>query len=287
MKHILLIILITLLFNNKIVAQTIDSKLLKKEQAIQNLFEKIKQTKNDNEIITLNKEILNLFEKALKNKKSFDYDFNKLVNMSKLKSEDKKFKIYTWNLPFSNGTYKYYGFCQYKFTKKIILYQLIDNSSKIEMPEKEILKNTNWYGALYYKILTNTYNNKTYYTLLAWDGNDDFTNKKIIDVLYFENKELFFGQPIFNYENKTINRIIFEYTKQVKMMLKYNKELNQIIFDHLSPSQKKFKDQYIYYGPDMTYDGLEFKNGYWNLKSNIVLKNKKEEIKKEPIKTSY
>jgi len=286
MKQILTILLITFLLNNKIVAQTIDSKLLKKEQEIQNLFEKIKQIKNDDEIFKLNKEVLNLFEKALKNKKSFDYDFRNLINMSKLKSEDEKLKIYTWNLPFSNGTYKYYGFCQYNNKNKTIIYKLNDNSEKIELPEKEILKNTNWYGALYYKILTNTYNKKTYYTLLAWDGNNDFTNKKIIDVVYYENKELFFGQPIFNYENKILNRIVFEYAKQAKMMLKYNEKLKIINFDHLSPSQKNFEGQYIYYGPDMTYDGLEFKNGFWNLKQNIVLKNKKE-VKKEPIKTSY
>ena len=69
-------------------------------------------------------------------------------------------------------------------------------------------------------------------------------------------------------------------------MLKYNQEFKLIVFDHLSPSQKKFEGQYLYYGPDMTYDGLEFKNGFWNLKSNIVLKNKKQ-IKKEPIEKSY
>jgi len=284
---ILLLIFTFLSFNVIINAQTINKELLEKEKSIQNLFEKIKQTKNNEEIIKLNKEIVNLFEKALKNKSSFDYGFSRLVNISKLASSDEKFKIYTWNIPFSNGTYKYFGFCQYKKNKKAILYKLNDNSDKIKSPEKKVLDNNNWYGALYYKLLTNTNNDKTYYTLLAWDGNNDFTNKKIIEIASVDKKKIVFGQPIIKYENKILNRLVFEYTKQARMMLKYNKKLKYIVFEHLSPSQKKFEGQYIYYGPDMTHDGLEFKDGFWNLKPNIELRNEKVDVDMKNIKSSF
>ena len=289
MKKITLIILIYIFIasNNNAISQTIDKAILKKEKSIQNLFEKIKQTKNDEEIIKLNKEILILFEKALNNKNSFGYDFRNLLNISKLKSSDEKFKIYTWNLPFSDGTYKYFGFCQYKKNKKTILYKLTDNSNKIKLPENKTLSNNNWFGALYYKILTNTFNDKTYYTLLAWDGNNDFTNKKIIEVALIDKKKIIFGQAIFKFENKILNRIDFEYTKQAKMMLKFNDKLKLITFDHLSPSQKQFEGQYIYYGPDMTYDGLEFKDGFWNLKQGIDLRNKKTEKETKNTETSF
>ena len=282
-----IIIFMFLILNNNAISQSVDKALLKKEKSIQNLFEKIKQTKNDEKIINYNKEVLILLEKVLKKKNSFDYDFRNLINISKLKSSDNKFKIFTWNIPFSDGTYKYFGFCQYKKNKKTVLYKLNDNSNKIDKPEKSILENNNWYGALYYKILTKIYKDKTYYTLLAWDGNNDFTNKKIIDVALVGKEKIIFGQPIFKFENRIINRIVFEYANQVKMMLKYNEKLKYIVFDHLSPSQKKFKGQYIYYGPDMTHDGLEFIEGYWGLKSNIVLRNKKVEKKERNTKKSF
>ena len=277
MKNIKVIIavFIFLISGYETIAQVFDKKLANYETSIQNLFEDIKKTKNDEDIIKINKEILILFEKALKNRSSFDYHFVKLMNMSKLSSSDEKFKIYTWNIVFKDGTYKYFGFCQFKKNKKakVVLFKLNDNSESIELAERKILTNKNWFGALYYKLLTNTYKDKTYYTLLAWDGNNDFTNKKIIDVVYINNNEIFFGQPIFKNDNKTLNRVVFEYTKQARMMLKFNEKLKYIVFDHLSPSHKKFEGQYIYYGPDMTYDGFYFKKGFWWLKHNVKGRN--------------
>ena len=80
------------------IAQVSNKKLANYETSIQNLFEDIKKSKNDEDIIKINKEVLILFEKALKNKSSFDYHFAKLMNMSKLSSLDEKIKIYTWNI---------------------------------------------------------------------------------------------------------------------------------------------------------------------------------------------
>ena len=40
-----------------------------------------------------------------------------------------------------------------------------------------MLSENSWFGALYYKIIP-VVKNKTYYTLLGWDGNDMFSNKK-------------------------------------------------------------------------------------------------------------
>ncbi|MBN2756329.1 MAG: hypothetical protein JXR51_04055 [Bacteroidales bacterium] len=292
MTHYKIIIITVLAFfisKANIISQTNNNKIADYEISIQNLFDSIIKSSIDEKRVKLNAEILDLFEKALNEKNSFQYKFDKLVNISKLNSSDNQIKIISWNLPFSDGTYKYFGFIQYlkKKSNVTLTLKLNDKSDEISSPEKETLTNENWYGALYYKLLTNSYKNKTYYTLLAWDGNDDFTNKKIIDVLYIKNKKAYFGQAIFKTDNTSSKRIVFEYTKQAKMMLKYDEKLKLIVFDHLSPSQKKFEGQFIYYGPDMTQDGLEFKDGFWILKSNLDLRNSEPENKGKPIETSF
>ena len=64
--------------------------------------------------------------------------------------------------------------------------------------------------ALYYKIIPVIKKNKTYYTLLGWDGNDMFSNKKIIEILEFKKSKLQFGNSMFVYPNqRTKKRLYF------------------------------------------------------------------------------
>ncbi|MEN8121966.1 MAG: hypothetical protein ABFS35_16570 [Bacteroidota bacterium] len=257
------------------------------EDSIQSLFTKIIATKNDNDKLKYNSEIEKLFNEVLLKKSTFEHPFHKLKNVSKLSSDDGLLRIFTWNLPYNNGTYEYFGFIQVKSKNKhISLFKLSDKSNAINTPQNKVLDNDSWYGTLYYKILTNTNKSKTYYTLFGWDGNDNFTNKKIIEILTIKSKKPQFGSPILKMGNKTHSRIIFEYAKQAKMMLRYDEQEKLIVFDHLAPSLKKFKGQYMYYGPDLSQDGLQFIDGYWILKPNLDMRNK-ENSNKKPIKTSY
>ena len=71
---------------------------------------------------------------------------------------------------------------------------------------------------MYYEIIPIKVNNKIYYTLLGWDGNDINTTKKIIDVLKFTpDSPPTFGANIFNQEEK---RIITEYNSRSTISLK-------------------------------------------------------------------
>ena len=257
------------------------------EDSIQSLFAKIILTKNDDEKLNYNKQIENNLAQALSKKSSYEYPFSKLQYVSKLASDDGKVRIFTWNIPFNDGTFQYFGFIQLKAKNNILLVKLIDKSIEIEKPQQSVLNSTNWYGTLYYKILTNTYKNKTYYTLLGWDGNDNFTNKKIIELLTIKRKKPQFGAAVFKMKNKTQTRVIFEYAKQAKMMLSFDEKLQLIVFDHLAPSLKKFEDQYMYYGPDLSQDGFVFIDGSWVLKENIDLRNENDKTDKKPIKTSF
>ncbi|MCG8410461.1 MAG: hypothetical protein MI739_04155 [Bacteroidales bacterium] len=275
MKSVKIFLLVCFSFSlNNLIAQ--DLNVLKEKEAIvKEYFAKLALEKNDKNKEKINKDILNEFRLALKQKESFYYKFSPLKNIGIINSNDKKVRIITWNLAFSNGTHKYFGFIQYKKSKRQIrTYELFDNSENIKNPEYAILGNANWYGALYYRIIVNKYKGKTYYTLLGADLNDLFTHKKIVEILHFDKKEnVVFGDKVFKNRNKALTRIIFEFNAQAKMVLSYNKKMEMIVYDHLSPSDPRFVGQYEFYGPDFSYDGLKYEKGIWNTYKEIDVRN--------------
>lgn len=246
------------------------------EIKIQKQFNALPNTPSTIERARLNDTILFLFEKVLQLDKSFFYPFDSLKNIGKLESDDRQLKIYTWNLPLENGKHNYFGYIQYynKNLKKYQIFQLRNNPEAIENADQVIFDYKHWQGALYYEIVTVKKDGKTYYTLLGFDFNDIFTSKKIIEVLSFnelENPE--FGAPLFQYEKPQQTRIIFEYSSRASMSLRYDAKRKMIVFDHLSPSQPSYEGKFRFYGPDFSYDGLRFENGFWQLQKNINITN--------------
>jgi hypothetical protein len=261
---------------NFISHNTDSASVNRNEQVLDSLFNSLYNAGNNSERERINNEIIIKFEKVLSIKESFSFPFDSLNNIGKILSPDKKLRLFTWNIPFSDGTHKYCGFIQYypPKAKDFNVYRLIDTKPGIDLPEEKILSDTNWFGALYYEIVEARHEGITYYTLLGFDFNNLLTSKKIVDILYFSNDTIpVFGKPVFNYQDKLLNRIIFEYSSKVSMSLKYNKNLKMIIYDHLSPSKPSYKDHYMFYGPDFSYDGLEFRNGTWNEIRDVDVRN--------------
>lgn len=270
------ILLSVLLFQNILTANDrIDQELKIYEDSIHYYFRLLTSETDDLKKLEFNNQILNKFNEILKDESSFYYPFTSLKNIGIITSEDDKIRIITWNLPFNDRTHKYYGFIQYKSSKKSYsVFELTDNSEKIQKPELAILTNKNWYGALYYKIITNKYKGLEYYTLLGADLNNLLTKKKIIDILYFDKEESpVFGEKVFKNKTIPISRVIFEFSSQTNMTLTYDEEKQMIIYDHLSPSRPSLSGQYEYYGPDFSYDGLKFERGIWNAYSDIDVRD--------------
>jgi hypothetical protein len=252
------------------------ASISKYEQTIRGLFKKILESDNDSKKEKINNEIIKKLEQVLAIEGSFSYPFDSLRNIGRIISKDNKLRIYTWNLPYNDGTHRYYGFIQYypPKEKKFLLFKLTDCSDDYQSPESMILTDSSWFGALYYEIIEMKYQEVAYYVLLGFDFNNLLTTKKIIEVLYFKDDKVpVFGKPVFFYGDKLCNRIIFEYSSRVSMGLKYNKDLKMIIYDHLSPSKPSFEGHFMYYGPDFSYDGLEFKDGVWKEVRDVDVRN--------------
>lgn len=185
---------------------------------------------------------------------------------SHLKSSDKVFDIFNWNISFEDGSFEYFCLLRLNETSEII--EFTDNSDKFYNPETKKLSSKDWFGALYYEIIP-VKAKPNYYTLLGWDGNNSYTTKKIIETMEIKGNQIIFGLPVLKNENETKSRVLFEYSSKAVMSLKYDDKEKLIIFDHLAPFQEGADDFYEFYGPDLSFDGYKLKKGEWIYTKNV------------------
>ena len=220
--------------------------------------------------------IKNLTE-VLQYEKSFRFPFDSLPTISRITSPDNKFRIFNWLLRKDNNTYQYFAIIHNynKKSKKYEIIPLIDNSANIRNPEQANLDAENWYGGLVYDIIYVKKSGRKYYTLLSYDLNNNFSKKKIIDVLYFSGQnKIKFGLPIFKTSNtKSQKRVIFEYDAKTLISVKYHPKEKKIIFDHLVPIRDDLKGLYEYYVPDGTFNSYNYNKGKWWLEEDIDVRN--------------
>lgn len=266
----LLLLFLVLLGTSNLFSQI---NLVEKEQQIKSEFESLILANTDSLKLSICNKIEKLFADILNKGQSFDYPFSELSNMGKLISPDQKFRIYNWNCVLGDGTYRYFALLQIKQQKSIRVEVLHDSKLVADMFHQ--YSTANWPGALYYQIIPFKNKSRNSYFLIGWDGNDFRTNKKIIEVFNFdENGQVTFGQPLILWRGKMLSRIIFEYAKQARMTIQYNEKEKQIVFDHLAPSSPIYQNQFEYYGPDFSYDALEYQKGKWVLVENVDVRNK-------------
>lgn len=250
-----------------------ESDWLKEQEEVQHLFDQMNTADEDDLRLAFNDSLLIKVRTILKKDESFSYAFDSVKNMGVLLSSDEKVKVYTWNVPFNDGTHQYFGFVQYKKGRREInTYELKDTSNGITSPENKLLDKENWYGALYYRILVNKNKGEVYYTLLGSDLNDFYTRKKLVEIIRFQNDNLVFGAPVFKNQEGIKYRLIFEYSAKAVMGLKYDENREMIVYDHLSPFQPGFEGNPHFYGPDFSYDGLKFERGIWNTYKDLDIR---------------
>lgn len=222
--------------------------------------------------VEANKQIIPRMVDALKVKNSYHYPFSALPHVSVIYAPDSTFRMITWTVRLRDEDYRYFGTLQ-KNSEEIDLVPLFDASLEIYNPEDTITGKNGWYGNIVYNILQKDINNVRYYFTLGWDGNNIFSDKKILDVFHFNEDSLVFGAPLFNVERDSIpiqtNRFILEYRNDASVGMNWDEELNMIVYDHLSPPNPAAKGNYLSYMPDGTYEGLSFDGKSWNYVSKV------------------
>jgi len=209
-----------------------------------------------------------IFVRALKNKNSFYYPFNSLTTISKLIPEDSTFKIFTWQMVVNDNVTRQHGAIQMKTDDgSLKLFPLIDKSDITINKEDTIGNNFGWMGAVYYKLIEKHAFGKNYYTLLGYDENNISSNKKIIEILTFNNGEPIFGGSYFSFQDNSVikkhnARYIMEYKKNASPRLTYDPDQDMIIYEHLISESGEPQKKYTYI-PDGDYEGLKWIDGRW------------------------
>jgi hypothetical protein len=242
------------------------------EDTLKTLGKTFINDENDLERKNANYKFIKTMVSALKVPNSFLFPFDSIKTISVLNSPDNRFRILTWPIMNQDGSYRFYGTIQMNTGGFLKMYPLEDYSPLLKNPEDSVTDNRKWLGAQYYKIIP-VYGAKTYYVLIGWKGNTVKSTKKVLDVLSFGNDGPRFGMPVFDGNGKTRKRVVFEYARQVSMLLRYVPEQNLIVFDHLSPPDAHMKDKPESFGPDLTYDGYKLKNGRWVYVEQLDMRN--------------
>lgn len=197
-------------------------------------------------------------------------------NVSVVIPGDKKFRLITWAVPsYSGDQYRYYGYLQIKEHKtgSLRTFTLADSTSSIRKPESERLRPDRWLGSTYYEVIHVKKKGKNFYTLLGWKGKDRLVTQKVIDILLLDNDQPKFGQAIFKTGKVFKSRVIFSYSSQATMSLRYDQSRKRIVFDHIGVPAGEVTDASVA-GPDGSYDALKFKSGRWLLQTDVKVRQK-------------
>jgi len=217
--------------------------------------------------------IVNKFEQALLNPLSYDYKWEKLDMIGKLQSDDQLLKVFTWYLGTPTDEFRYFGFIQLKEGKKGVVFPLQDKINGKSHDEMLKQTTTEWQGKLYYQLITNTHRRTSYYTLLGMDFSSALSRIKTIEVLTIQKGKPQFVGAMFSDGKKSKDRMVFEYSSQVSMSLRFNTAMQKIVFDHLAPFQPIYFGDFRFYGPDGSYDALYFKDGQWIFEEDVDARN--------------
>jgi hypothetical protein len=252
-------------------AQRLDAagyaRIQEQQDSLQYLSQQIFGGKDEDTRQKANDQFIPALVNALKTKYSFYFTFDSLKTVSTQYPQDSTFRIFTWSLENDNGFYRHFGAIQMNSKDGVLkLFPLFDNSDYLSNVDT-VGDNKTWFGCLYYSISQQHFFNQEYYTLFGWDANNPRSQKKIMDMLRFKNGRPIFGGPFFTFTEDSVrkptqNRFIIEYKKEASATLKYNKEMDMVVYDHLVSQTDEPGKKYTYV-PDMDYEGFKWKAGKW------------------------
>ncbi|MEM7370139.1 MAG: hypothetical protein AAF587_16145 [Bacteroidota bacterium] len=268
-----------------------------------------------------NKAFTKLLMETLERPESYAYGFDSLETVSILTAQDNSFRVFTWqiiNKPtedayYSEQSHYYFGLIQRRYQEETtgnteyIIIPLVEMDEIPPGVENMVLDNYNWIGGLYYQMKYSKnipalpfkyYDPKkmdskgrvkkekqTFYVMTGWNGLDNRSNLKFVDVMSFDpNKKdrVIFGANVFYFDLIPKFRALFKYSEYAPFSLnqayvkksKLSKK-KMIVYDHLAspkPGDRKLTEIWEM-GPDGSYDALYYnkKGGFFEWYTNVEL----------------
>jgi hypothetical protein len=248
-------------------------ELVQKEAELNSLFERLYSDTLSSPDPLL-KQIETIMAEALVLDGAMVFPWSRLDRIGVITSDDGRLRIFTWHVVVDPDRYSYFGYIQMENRRdRIRVFQLKDNMK----PQRNLqnLEQTaeDWFGKLYYQIVTEKHKRRIYYTLLGMDFNNTSSTIKTIETISLQRNKPKFEKGLFLYGNTYFDRIVLEYSAQVSMSVRYDESIGMITFDHLEPLHPIYRNNYEFYGPDGSFDGFEFNEGVWIYHKDIDARN--------------
>jgi hypothetical protein len=198
---------------------------------------------------------------------SYQYPFDSLIWISRVQPEDKSFRIFSWQLKLENNLYAYFGVVQLENGR---VYPLLETKEALSDEEYSVFTPEEWLGQLYYAIHSYKYKKEKGHILFGFRENERMKTQKIAAPILISGDEVFFGDEIFFKQSRHgAHRIIIEYASVAKASLRYDTELEGIIYDHLTPVLNPYESNEMMLVPDGSYEGYFFDKGVWRHEDKI------------------
>lgn len=205
----------------------------------------------------------------------FEHIFSDIRYMGYYMASDSLVKIVSWNIPLNIGSNSYVCFVVRREGEEKHIHLLSGDRGTLSIDQNQQFAAEDWYGVLYYDIIPFNSDNRELYLMPGLDMNDLYTNGKVVEVMGFgEDGIPYFGEKVIRSGDSLLSRMLFRYSSNSSMMLRYESENERMVFDHLSPAEPSFSGIYSYYGPDSSYDALEFRGGEWVHVGDVDLRNR-------------
>ena len=274
------------------------------QQKIASLLERVANAPTDNERYLASEEAVEELVAALAEERSERWQWQLPQVASVLTSADGKLRLFTWAVVRDGGEYECFGAVQYYNDRdEEYQYQLLhDKRDELINREEDLLTADRWLGAIYQEILQTTAGDRTYYTLLGWNGVDQLTNLRVIEPVTLRGGVPQFGAPLFRRE-RNLRRVVIEYRAGAAVQMAYDEQMVQtvtrervkqngrtrtvekikehkermIIFDEVEPQVQGMEGLYQYYIPSGQELAYAWVDGKWELRPGAQgrLKDKK------------
>jgi hypothetical protein len=230
-------------------------------------------TSSDQRLIACH-QMIRVLKTALKIDNSFHFGFPRLAAVSIIAPPDSNFRIFTWQLFDNDSSYRYFGAIQMR-SKEVKLFPLIDRSHDIEDPLSSTLTHDQWYGGLYYNLISFGTKKQPKYLLFGFDGFSFFEKQKIVDVLTFDaDGKPQFGAEVFEWPEGFSHapdqkRLILQYASEAKVRCNFDPLYDMVLFDHLIPCATSYGQ--VANVPDGSLDGLKLEKGRWKYIDKVFI----------------
>lgn len=248
-------------------------ELVKKESELQSLFQ-ILYSDTLSAFGPVVDQIQEIMPDALATEGAMEFTWSKLDRIGVISSDDGNVRVFSWHVMEDPDHYRYYGYIQMNLKKdQIRVFELKDNLKPQRNLNRLEQSPENWFGKLYYQIIAETYKRDTYYTLMGMDFNNSRSTIKTIETISIHRRKPRFEQGMYLMGNRQQDRMVLEYSSQVSISVRYDPAIRMITYDHLEPLHPVYRNNFEFYGPDGSIDGLQFADGSWIFVRDIDARN--------------